>query len=286
MGYLTTFRGLFGSVLEAFHSAKGLQPKDLLQALQATVEERKKLLLDGVFVPNRFTVHISRKDMAELRPLVTPLIEQLSLKVGDWIAHKGYATLSGSLRIEVVESAELAEDEVYIEAVMEERSARSGCPGAAAAASAAAPTPGPARPLPAGADPAGPTGRDRRTVVIPDRRTVVMNRPMGQLRIMAGRRAGQSFTLSPGETTLGRGPGAQLVLEDDPPYVSRTHCVIRATSERVTITDLDSTNGLAVNGGRVREATLQHLDVVHVGSYQLQFLAAGAGELAQPAGGR
>lgn len=284
MGYLTTFRGLFGNVLEVFHSGKGLQPKDLLHALQNTIEDRKKVLLDGVFVPNHFTVYLSRKDMAEIQPLLRSLIDQLTIKVGEWIAHKGYATLSGTIRVDVKESPELAEDEVYIEAVMQERPMMGGRPEPGhATVSAAAPVPplggravnGDADGQRETARPDQPrVGSDRKTVVLADRRTVVMDRPVGQLRIVSGKDTGRAFTLKPGDTTIGRGREAQILLQEEPPFVSRLHCTVRAMPGQVEVTDHESTNGVLVSGKRVKQATLRHLDTMQVGSFTLQFIAA------------
>ncbi len=285
MGYLTTFRGLFGNVLEVFHTGKGLQPRDLLHALQNTIEDRKKILLDGVFVPNHFTVYLSRKDMAEVQPLLRSLIDQLTVKVGEWIAHKGYATLSGTIRVDVKESAELTEDDVYIEAVMQERPMAGGraeatTPTVTAATQVPAPRPEPAsakspftgRPV-NGHEGTRPEG-DRKTVILTDRRTIVMDRPVGQLRIVSGKDAGRSFTLKPGDTTIGRGREAQIVLQEEPPFVSRLHCTVRAVPGEIEVTDHDSTNGVIVNGKRVKQAVLRHLDTMQVGSFALQFVAA------------
>lgn len=279
MGYLTTFRGLFGNVLETFNASRGLQPKDLLHALQGAIEDRKKILLDGVFVPNHFVVHLSRKDMGEIRPLVRSLTDQLTVKVGEWIAAKGYATLSGTIHVDVIESAEMAEDEVYIEATMQERpglGARAGGDGTGASASAPVPAPPAARETPASGPEPAPVPR-RRTVALADRHTVLMDRPVGQLRVVSGPDTGRAFPVKPGEVTIGRGPGAQLVLQDEPPFVSRAHCTLRAAPGRLEVTDLGSTNGVLVNGKRVKDATLHHLDTVQIGSFTLQFVAAPEG---------
>lgn len=273
MGYLTTFRGLFGNVLEVFHNGKGLQPKDLLHALQSTIEERKKVLLDGVFVPNHFTVHLSRKDMAEIQPLLRSLIDQLTVKVGEWIAQKGYATLSGTIHVAVIESAEMAEDDVYIEAVMQERTAPNVRPGGnAPAVSSAAPVPASVPTTPTRPEPR--SGGDRKTVIIADRKTVVMDKPLGKLVVVGGKEDGRSFTLKYGENTIGRGPGAQILLEDEPPFVSRVHCAFTTTPDKVVVNDLNSTNGILVNGKKTKEAVLSNHDTIQVGSYTLHFVAA------------
>ncbi|HMB51744.1 MAG TPA: FHA domain-containing protein [Thermoanaerobaculia bacterium] len=56
--------------------------------------------------------------------------------------------------------------------------------------------------------------------------------------------------LEPGELVIGRDPGADLVLDDA--TVSRHHAILSVAAERVTLQDLDSSNGSFVNGRRLR----------------------------------
>jgi pSer/pThr/pTyr-binding forkhead associated (FHA) protein len=260
---------LFGNVVQAFHVTTGIQPKDLLRALQSTIEDRKKVLLDAVFVPNLFTIHLSRKDMAEIRPLLRALVDQLTVRVSEWIAQKGYATVSGSVQVEVIESPEMAEDEAYIEAVMQEPLlAGPRPPFEAPTVTAEVPVPA-ARPHSDGG-----LGPQRKTVLAPDgRRTVLMDRPVGHLRIVSGNDAGRSLPLKMGEATLGRDPAANILLQDDPPYVSRYHCALRVKPDRLEVADLQSTNGILIRGQRVKDAVLRHLETFQVGSFVLQFVA-------------
>ena len=70
--------------------------------------------------------------------------------------------------------------------------------------------------------------------------------------------------------SIGRAKSCALVLDDV--SVSRTHAVIRSTQDGVLeIVDLDSSNGLKVNGRVVKEAKLRPNDEISIGAYTLRF---------------
>lgn len=70
---------------------------------------------------------------------------------------------------------------------------------------------------------------------------------------------------------IGRGQHNDLVLRND--SVSGNHCVISRTREgHWSITDLNSGNGVIVNGKRVAQAPLSHGDVVELGDLKMRFL--------------
>lgn len=72
------------------------------------------------------------------------------------------------------------------------------------------------------------------------------------------------FRLSPGAVkTIGRATGADLVL--DAALVSRVHCRLEANDETLEVIDLESTNGIYVNGDRVLRAHLIPGDMLKVG---------------------
>ncbi|HWQ33008.1 MAG TPA: adenylate/guanylate cyclase domain-containing protein [Blastocatellia bacterium] len=77
------------------------------------------------------------------------------------------------------------------------------------------------------------------------------------------------YQLSKGETSIGRDPKNDLTLED--PRVSRSHAVVRLTTEGVTLTDLNSGNGTFVNGQRITQATLSNNDTIKIGNCTLTF---------------
>jgi pSer/pThr/pTyr-binding forkhead associated (FHA) protein len=78
-----------------------------------------------------------------------------------------------------------------------------------------------------------------------------------------------TFRVSPGSIkTVGRAAIADLILEAA--LVSRIHCRLEAHSETLEVVDLESTNGVFVNGERVFRAHLICGDRLKVGRVELQ----------------
>ena len=72
-------------------------------------------------------------------------------------------------------------------------------------------------------------------------------------------------------TTMGRSSGCDLPIADD--SVSRLHAEIRITRQSCVIVDLESTNGISVNGSPVRSHSLASGDCVQIGNHVFRFLA-------------
>ncbi|MFJ3302747.1 FtsK/SpoIIIE domain-containing protein [Streptomyces sp. NPDC086549] len=71
-----------------------------------------------------------------------------------------------------------------------------------------------------------------------------------QLHVVAGPDAGGVHLLHGGQVTIGRSADADVPLDD--PDVSRLHCAVTVAADgRVSVADLDSTNGTALDGTRV-----------------------------------
>ena len=77
-----------------------------------------------------------------------------------------------------------------------------------------------------------------------------------------------TFRLGSGSIkTVGRAPRADFVV--DAALVSRVHCRLTATDDRLEVVDLKSTNGTFVNGKRVQKAHLTAGDRLRVGRVEL-----------------
>jgi len=88
------------------------------------------------------------------------------------------------------------------------------------------------------------------------------------------------YPLSPGELVVGRSQGCDLTV--DSRTVSKQHmsCIVRG--ESVSVRDLDSRNGVKVNGTRVRETELKDGDEVSIGDVSLVLSTqVGSGAAAQ-----
>jgi len=80
---------------------------------------------------------------------------------------------------------------------------------------------------------------------------------------------GASHEVTKQRTTLGRSRDCDLQIED--PSASRRHAEVRQEGTAYWIVDLDSTNGLEVNGLRTKRAKLQPGDTITIGSTEVSF---------------
>ncbi|MEU5598101.1 FHA domain-containing protein [Streptomyces sp. NPDC020298] len=77
-----------------------------------------------------------------------------------------------------------------------------------------------------------------------------------QLHVVAGPDAGGVHLLHGGQVTIGRSADADVPLDD--PDVSRLHCAVTVAADgRVSVADLGSTNGTALDGARVGDRQLR-----------------------------
>jgi chromosome segregation ATPase len=73
-----------------------------------------------------------------------------------------------------------------------------------------------------------------------------------------------------GRTTIGRTPDNAIQI--DSPSVSRHHAVLLLTAEGTVVEDLASTNGVYINGARVRRQALREGDLLTIGSTEFRFV--------------
>ncbi|MBL8909529.1 MAG: FHA domain-containing protein [Archangium sp.] len=80
---------------------------------------------------------------------------------------------------------------------------------------------------------------------------------------------GQKFVLDQNELILGRGEKATLTLDSE--EVSRSHAKLTRTDGEYTIEDMDSRNGIVLNGLKVHAAVLRDGDQVQLGDVVLSY---------------
>jgi hypothetical protein len=83
--------------------------------------------------------------------------------------------------------------------------------------------------------------------------------------------------------TIGRDPACDV--SDADPRLSRKHAEFQLTSKGILVRDLDSRNGVRVNGRNVRETLLAPGDLVEVAHLSIRFIDDGQGDQAQGASG-
>jgi hypothetical protein len=91
---------------------------------------------------------------------------------------------------------------------------------------------------------------------------------MAILVIRRGFNKGATYRLGQRSLTIGRDQGNMVQIVDD--RVSRRHAHVRWTGSEHVIVDLQSHNGVCVNGQRVSEAPLRPGDVVLIGDTELE----------------
>jgi hypothetical protein len=80
---------------------------------------------------------------------------------------------------------------------------------------------------------------------------------------------GRRIALGDAPAVIGRLPDCAVSLTD--PQVSRHHAEVRRSERGFLVVDLDSTNGILVNGVRVGEWALSDGDVITVGATQIRY---------------
>jgi S-DNA-T family DNA segregation ATPase FtsK/SpoIIIE len=93
------------------------------------------------------------------------------------------------------------------------------------------------------------------------------------LEQIRGPGAPREFPLGPGETVVGR--STQATLHIDSALLSRRHVAIRKAGPEHRFHDLDSANGVYVNGVKAHSAVLHDGDTLQIGDVVLVFHEAG-----------
>jgi pSer/pThr/pTyr-binding forkhead associated (FHA) protein len=88
----------------------------------------------------------------------------------------------------------------------------------------------------------------------------------------SGPLAGSEVELEKARVTLGRGAGADVVLEHA--SISNEHAALELFDGGFRLRDLGSTNGVTVNGAKVSVADLKHGDRFELGSLSFRYLVA------------
>jgi pSer/pThr/pTyr-binding forkhead associated (FHA) protein len=87
---------------------------------------------------------------------------------------------------------------------------------------------------------------------------------------ISGGSEGTEIVIDQRRVTLGRGPGVDLAFDN--PSMSQQHAVLEFVSDGFRISDLESTNGIEVNGKRAKSVKLQHGDRFALGDQIFQLL--------------
>jgi hypothetical protein len=241
--------GLVEGVFSRAFSSE-VQPVELARKLAKEMDAHKTAGVSRVYVPNEYTVYLSRQDRTKLEGYERSLEQELSGYLLDHARRRSYDLLTRpAVVFETDERLRLGEFGIQTRLV--KPPAHEGAPpsqgeeGHTMVYSAVKER----EPVEQAAPPRGtPQVETRAVVSLKDRRYV-----------LDGPRA-----------TIGRSKEVECVLRD--PNVSRRHAELRRSAAGDwTIVDLGSTNGVKINGRRVASGRLSPGDQVIVGSTSFTF---------------
>jgi hypothetical protein len=87
--------------------------------------------------------------------------------------------------------------------------------------------------------------------------------------LIAADNPNQKLFIAKPTVVLGREPSCEIVLDNT--QVSRKHCLMEIVSEGISVRDLDSRNGIKINGVTAKEGFLNHEDTLELGTYAIKF---------------
>lgn len=98
-----------------------------------------------------------------------------------------------------------------------------------------------------------------------------------RLKVVSGPDQGSVYVVFGAQATIGRGEEADIFIGDL--RASRTHARIDQAGKGWTVKDLDSANGILLNGKRAKSSPIQIGDTVSLGDTILEFVSAEMGTL-------
>ena len=274
-----------------------VQPVEIAARLQKELDSEAKLMSrDKRLVPNEFVVGLSEHDYDKLTPYSKTLIAELAGELKTHARDMGYV-FSGPIRIHFDQNTSLPTGRftVVSEAVAgmtpvadrqpatrpSPRSAPSApsarsAQSASSAQSAQSAQSAPAWSAPsaysaasgqsAGSGQSAPSAFSARSA---ESATDSIFRPTSSRTELVLEVNGLRHPLAPPGFVIGRGTDADLRIND--PGISRLHAEVKVhpASGAAEIVDLGSTNGITVNGHKVRQATLTEGTRIEIGSTRM-----------------
>ena len=88
--------------------------------------------------------------------------------------------------------------------------------------------------------------------------------------IRSGPKKGAEYTITGGRTIIGRGTGADIILDEA--TISRMHAAIEYRRSKFFLRDLGSMNGTRVEGKSIKEIQLTQGDKFQIGDVVIEFV--------------
>src|SRR3954465_4309076 len=237
--------GLFEGVFaRAFRTH--VQPVELARKLVKEMQDHKVISVSRVYAPNEYTVYLAPSDREKFASYEDSLRSAPQAHIAENARRERYELLSPpAVKFETDDDLEMGEFGIATRMVQGE-----------------APQPGEPEPqaLP------GATMVYRKPVET----EAVSVEELGLGREVVSLEVnGRKHELDGVQTTIGRPKECDIQLPD--PNASRKHAEVRQEGAAYWAIDLDSTNGMEVNGRRLKRAKLRQGDTITVGSTELVF---------------
>jgi len=236
--------GVFG---RAFRT--NVQPVELARKLAKEMDDHRQVSVSRVYVPNEYGVFLSPGDRAQFEGYEQSLVGELQEYLSEHARRESYALLSSpKVAIDTDEDLEVGEFGIATRMVQPERRGDDE-----------EPTPDVE---------AGATMIYKPPVAAPTEAASAVELGV-EREVVALVADGKRHEVRKRRTVIGRSRDSDIQLAD--PNISRRHAELRQEGTAYWIVDLDSTNGIEINGRRVKRAKLDEGDTVTIGSTDLVF---------------
>jgi hypothetical protein len=235
--------GVFG---RAFRT--NVQPVELARKLVKEMDDHRTVSVSRIYVPNEYTIYLSPHDRAQFQAYEDSLKLELQEYLAEHARREGYVMLSPP-SVLLNTDADLGLGVFGIATRMVQRGRK--------AADAPAPQP-----------PVAATMVYRPKTDAAAAAAVIDGAPVERESVWLTV-DGERHPVDKRILVLGRGQDCDVRLAD--PNVSRRHAELRQEETSYWIVDLGSTNGMEVNGRRIRQAKLEGGDRITLGSTDVVF---------------
>lgn len=231
------FEGLFGRTFRSH-----VQPVEIARKLVKEMDEHRSVSVSRVYAPNRFTVYLSPVDREQFDGYDDKLCEELQDYLAEHARRERYVLLDApSVSLDTDPDLEMGMFGIHAQLV---RAPSEPAPAASVTAIYEPPVPLP--------------------VMLPQE-----DEADGGAEHVALTVAGRRHELDVLPVILGRSKESDIQVLD--PNVSRRHAELRLDGGVYTLVDLGSTNGIEVDGRRVRELELSDGARFTIGSTEVTF---------------
>jgi hypothetical protein len=240
--------GVFG---RAFRT--NVQPVELARKLAKEMDDHRTVSVSRVYVPNEYTVYLSPPDREQFMGYEQELLGELQDYLAEHSRRENYALMTPpKVLVETDEDLAMGEFGIATRMVQPQRGPR--------APAAGAPEP----------DVEPGATMIYKPKVAPQATEAVSPEELGMERERVTLNVdGHAHEVSKRRMVIGRSRECDIQLADA--NVSRRHAELRQEGATYWIVDLDSTNGIEINGRRLKRAKLESGDTVTLGSTDVTF---------------